>query len=73
MTVKVLTNNDFAKIDELKKEFNVFRVLDVKSKGQLEAVEFFNKDGAFRGFGKNTKEAFKKATKVLTKYYAKKS
>ncbi len=38
-------------------------------KGKLEIVEFFGKDGVFRGFGRNTKQAFKKAKKVAKKYY----
>jgi hypothetical protein len=38
-------------------------------KGNLNTIEFFNKDGAFRGFGKSSKEAYKKAKKTLKNYY----
>lgn len=68
MSIKILTAKDFPKIDKIKKEYDVFRAIDIK-KGDLEIVEFFNKDGAFRGFGKTTKAAYKKARKVLKNYY----
>lgn len=68
MSIRVLTENDFPKVSKIKNEFDIFRVIDIK-KGKLEIVEFFGKDGVFRGFGKNTKQAFKKANKVLKKYY----
>ena len=68
MSIHVLTAGDFPKIAKIKKEFNVFRVLHIK-KGNLKIVEFFNEDGAFRGFGRNTKAAYKKAKKVLKKHY----
>lgn len=32
-------------------------------------VEFFNKDGVFRGFGRDTKAAYKKAKRAVKKYY----
>ena len=72
MTVKILSKNDFSKIEKLKKRFNIFRVLFVQNKNDLQAVEFFNKDGVFRGFGSNPKEAFKKAKRCLKEYYSKK-
>ncbi|RXJ91691.1 hypothetical protein CRV01_00955 [Arcobacter sp. CECT 8983] len=68
MSIKILTANENPKVDKLKKEFDIFRVIDIK-KGELEMIEFFNKDGAFRGFGRDTKTAFKKAKKVLKNYY----
>lgn len=68
MSIRILTAKDFPKIDKIKKEYDVFRAIDIK-KGDLEIVEFFNKDGAFRGFGKTTKAAYKKARKVLKNYY----
>lgn len=68
MSIRILTAKDFPKIDKIKKEYDVFRAIDIK-KGNLEIVEFFNKDGAFRGFGKTPKAAYKKARKVLKNYY----
>jgi len=68
MGITILTANEFPKIEKVKKEFNVFRVLHI-TKGNLKIVEFFNKDGAFRGFGRNTKAAYKKAKKTLKKHY----
>ena len=70
MSIKILTAKDNPKVAELKNEFDIFRVIDIK-KGKLEMIEFFNKDGAFRGFGRDTKTAFKKATKTLKNYYTK--
>ncbi len=71
MTVKILSENDFSNIEKLKKKFNVFRILYVTNHSKIKAVEFFNKDGVFRGFGKNSKGAFKKAKKSLKSYYQK--
>ena len=68
MSIKILTENEFPKISKLKKEFNIHRVVDTK-KGKLEMIEFFNKDGVFRGFGKSTKAAYKRAKKATKKYY----
>ncbi|WP_072679465.1 hypothetical protein [Arcobacter sp. LA11] len=68
MSIHILTTDDFPKIAKIKKEFDVFRVLHIK-KGNLKIVEFFNKDGAFRGFGRDTKAAYKKAKKALKKHY----
>jgi len=68
MSIKILTENDFPKVSKLKKEFDIFRVIDIK-KGKLEIIEFFGKDGVFRGFGKDTKEAYKKAKKCIKTYY----
>ena len=72
MTVKILNNQDYSKLDKLKKKFNIFRVLFVQNNSELQAVEFFNEDGVFRGFGTSPKEAFKKAKKSLKKFYSKK-
>jgi len=69
MLVKILTKNDFPKIEKIKKKFNIFRVLLVKNKSNIQAVEFFNKDGVFRGFGTNSKKAFKKAKRSLKRFY----
>lgn len=68
MSIRILTENEFPKVSKVKNEFDIFRIVDIK-KGKLEIVEFFGKDGVFRGFGKNTKEAFKKAKKVAKNYY----
>ncbi|RXK06544.1 hypothetical protein [Halarcobacter bivalviorum] len=69
MSIKILTAKENPHVAKLKNEFDIFRVLDIK-KGKLEIIEFFNKDGVFRGFGKDTKSAFKKAKKVLKNYYS---
>ena len=69
MSVRILTEKEFPKVSKVKKEFNIFRVVDVK-KGKLEMIEFFNTDGVFRGFGRNTKVAYKKAKKALKRYYS---
>lgn len=69
MTVRILTENEFPKIKKLKEKFNVIRAIDIKNGAKLEAVELINKDGIFRGFGKSPEKAFKKAQKVLKKYY----
>lgn len=68
MSITILTEANFPRVSKIKKKFDVFRVIDVK-KGKLEMIEFFNKDGVFRGFGKNTKEAYKGAKKALRTYY----
>jgi len=69
MSITILTQKEFPKIEKIKKEFNVFRVLHI-TKGNLKMVEFFNTDGAFRGFGRNTKAAYKKAKRTLKKHYS---
>lgn len=68
LTIRILTSSDIPKISKIKKEFDIFRVVDT-NQGKLEMVELFNKDGVFRGFGKDTKAAFKKAKRVLTNFY----
>ncbi len=68
LNIRILTKKDIPKIDKIKQKFNIFRVIDTK-KGKLEIIEFFNKDGVFRGFGKDTKAAYKKARRVIGKYY----
>jgi len=68
MSITILTEHDIPKIAKIKKKFDIFRVIDIK-KGKLEIVEFFNKDGVFRGFGRDTKAAYKKANRALKKYY----
>ncbi len=68
MSIKILTENEFPEVSKVKNKFDIFRVIDMK-KGKLEIVEFFGKDGVFRGFGRNTQQAFKKAKKVAKKYY----
>lgn len=62
MSIKILTAKENPHVAKLKNEFDIFRVLDIK-KGKLEIIEFFNKDGVFRGFGKDTKSALKKLKK----------
>ncbi len=69
MTIRMISQKEFPEVTELKKEFNIFRVIDIKNSDKMEAVEFFNKDGVFRGFGKTTKKAFKRAKKTLENYY----
>ncbi|WP_375725204.1 hypothetical protein LXN10_07305 [Arcobacter sp. KX21116] len=71
MTIKVITENEFPEVSKMKKKFNIFSVVGIKN-GELESVEFFGKNGVFRAFGKNTQEAYKKATKVVKKYYKEK-
>ncbi|MFV0563326.1 hypothetical protein [Malaciobacter mytili] len=68
LSIRILTKNDIPKIDKMKQDFNIFRVVDTK-KGKLEMVELFNKDGVFRGFGRDTKAAYKKAKRAVKKYY----
>ncbi len=67
MTVRILTNKEYPKIKKLKK-FNIFRAVYSKQ-GNLKSIEFFNKDGVFRGFGKSTKTAYNTAKRVLKNYY----
>lgn len=69
MQVRILTNNDFPNIQNTKEKFDIFRVINIKSNSKLEIVEFFNKDGVFRGFGRNSKVAYKKALRAVKKYY----
>lgn len=69
MRVTILSKNDLPNIEKLQKEFNIFRVVKVETRKKLDMVEFFNKDGVFRGFGRDTKAAYKKAKKALKKYY----
>jgi len=66
---RILNNSQFSYIDKLKEDYNVYRVFAMKAKEKLNSVEIINTDGIFRGFGKNTKEAFKNASKVLISYY----
>ena len=69
MITTILRKDNFPKVEKVKKKFNIFRAVDIKSESNLESVEFMNKDGVFRGFGKNTKQAFKNAKQVLKKHY----
>jgi len=69
MITTILREDTFPKVKKVKERFNIFRAVDIKSESKLESVEFMNKDGVFRGFGKNTKQAFKNAKQVLKKYY----
>ncbi|RXK12708.1 hypothetical protein CP965_09020 [Halarcobacter mediterraneus] len=68
MSISILRSKDSTKIEKVKKEFDVFRVITMK-KGNLNSIEFFNKDGAFRGFGRDFKTAYRKAKKTLKNYY----
>ena len=69
MKVQILSKNDLPNIEKIQKEFDIFRVVKVKTREKLDMVEFFNKDGVFRGFGRDTKAAYKKEKKALKKYY----
>lgn len=69
MSVTILTKNSMPNIEKTKKKFNIFRVVYIQTKGDLEIVEFFNKDGVFRGFGRDVKAAYKKAKKAVKRYY----
>lgn len=69
MNITLITEKNSPKISTLKEKYDVFRVVKIK-KGNLKIIEFFNKDGAFRGFGTSTKKAYKKAKSVIKKYYA---
>jgi hypothetical protein len=71
MVTTILSKQEFPKIKKLQKKFHIFRAVDIKAKKDLEMVEFMNSDGVFRGFGKNTKKAFKNASKVLKSHYSK--
>lgn len=73
MTIEILSKDNFPAVEDLRKQYNIYRALDIKTKENLEAVEFINTDGVFRGFGKNTKKAFKNAKKVLQSFYNQKS
>ena len=69
MKVTILSKNDLPNIEKIQKEFDIFRVVKVKTREKLDMIEFFNKDGVFRGFGKDTKKAYKTAKKALKNYY----
>ncbi|MEA1914716.1 MAG: hypothetical protein U9N30_05295 [Campylobacterota bacterium] len=69
MITTILREDSFPGVKKVQKKFNIFRAIDIKSDSILESVEFMNKDGVFRGFGRNTNEAFKNAKQVLKKYY----
>jgi len=69
MITKIINEKRIPNIEKLKKEFNIFRAIVIKSEQELRSVEFMNKNGVFRGFGKSTKEAYKNAKKVIKKYY----
>ena len=69
MKITILSKNDLPNIEKIQKEFEVFRVIKIKTKEKLDMIEFFNKDGVFRGFGRDTKKAYKKAKKALKAYY----
>lgn len=69
MKVTILSKNDLPNIEKIQNEFDIFRVVKVKTREKLDMIEFFNKDGVFRGFGKDTKAAYKKAKKALKSYY----
>lgn len=69
MRVTILSKKDLPNIEKIQDEFNIFRVVKVKTREKLDMIEFFNKDGVFRGFGKDTKAAYKKAKKALKSYY----
>ena len=68
MNFTLITEENSPKISSIKKKYNVFRVIKMKN-GNLKIIELFNKDGIFRGFGRSTKEAYKKAKKVIKNYY----
>ena len=69
MTTKILNEEKIPKINKLKKKFNIFRAIVIKSERDLKSVEFMNNKGVFRGFGKSTKEAYQNAKKTLKNYY----
>lgn len=69
MKLKILSSKNISNIEKIKSEFNIFRIIEVKIKNELNMIEFFNKDGIFRGFGTNSKNAYKKAKKALKYYY----
>ena len=69
MITKIINKDKIANIDKFKKKFNIFRAIIIKSEQEIRSVEFMNKNGVFRGFGKSTKEAYKNAKKVIKNYY----
>jgi len=69
MITKVLNKDKISNIDKVKKKFNIFRAILIKSEQDIRSVEFMTKNGVFRGFGKSTKEAYKNAKKVIKNYY----
>ena len=69
MITKILNEDKIPKINKLKKKFNIFRAIVIKSERDIQSVEFMNNKGVFRGFGKSTKEAYKNAKNILEKYY----
>lgn len=69
MTTKILSEKKVPKIKKLKRKFNIFRAIVVKSERDLRSVEFMNRNGVFRGFGKSTKEAYQNAKNTLKNYY----
>ncbi|MGB5866315.1 MAG: hypothetical protein WBG69_00420 [Arcobacteraceae bacterium] len=70
MITKILNEEKIPNVAKLKKKFNIFRAIVIKSERDLRSVEFMNKNGVFRGFGKSTKEAYQHAKKILKNYYA---
>ena len=69
MIRKILNKDKISNIDKVKKKFNIFRAILIKSEQEIRSVEFMTKNGVFRGFGKSTKEAYKNAKKVIKNYY----
>lgn len=69
MNITMITEKDSPKISKIKEKYGVISIVSIKD-GKLKIVEFFNKDGIFRGFGKTSKMALKKAKKALKSYYA---
>jgi len=69
MTTKILNEKKIPKINKLKKKFNIFRAIVIKSERDIRSVEFMNKNGVFRGFGKSTNEAYQHAKRILKNYY----
>jgi hypothetical protein len=68
MNVSILNESHSPKIGKIREKYKVRRVLTMKI-GNLNAIEFFNKDGVFRGFGRDTKAAFKRAKRAIKTYY----
>ena len=69
MITKILNEEKIPKLNKLKKEFNIFRAIVIKSERDIRSVEFMNEKGVFRGFGKSTKEAYQHAKRILKNYY----
>ena len=69
MTTNILTINEFSNLNKIKKKYNIYRAINIQARDSFNVVEFMNRDGVFRGFGKNTKKAFKSAKKVLKTHY----